>query len=418
MSLCVFSSFCAVYLQSLGYTNSQLGIVMACGTLFGSLLGPGLSSLIDQSHEDRITASSMMPLVLAAEATAIFVLILFPGKTIVTSLAYVLFIGLSTSVNSLNLKLYTDGVYCGYDIDYGIARSMGSIGYVLTSFLVGLLCEQISPRIVPAAGLVICAFQYASFRNYSKYLTDDAPAFKTDQSAAASGASSIASSASSEASGASSVASSTSSEASGASAAATGPEDEALPMGRFLLANKSFCMILAGTVLVFFAHNALCNFFINVVRDVGGNTGDMGMLNGLMALFETPVIFLYSRITSRWKTSSVLRFGFIMFTVKAAALAAAASVGQLAAALVLQAPSFGLYTGAIVVYVNQTIAHKDSGKAQSLAFTMTMLSNVFASTIAGHLYDIMPAGKVLWIACAVSAAGSLLACLGVKNTRS
>ena len=383
MSLCVFSGFCAVYLQSLGYTNAELGIVLACGTLLGSLLGPWLSSVIDRSTEDRVTASTVMPPVLAAEAAAILVLILLPGKAIITSAAYALFIGLSTSVNSLNLKLYTDGVYCGYDIDYGIARSMGSAGYVVTSFVVGALCEQISPRIVPAAGLVICILQYVTFRRYSGYLKKEAPGYNGPERYGQDGA----------------------------------EENNALPMLEFLLANKRFCMILAGTVLVFYAHNTLCNFFINVVRNAGGTTSDMGMLNGLMALFETPVIFFYSRITHRWKTSSVLRFGFLMFTVKAAALAAAASVGQIAAALLLQAPSFGLYTGAIVVYVNHTIAHDDSGKAQSLAFTMTMLSNVFASTISGHLYDVMPVSTVMWIACAVSAAGSILACLGVKNTR-
>lgn len=383
MSLCVFSGFCAVYLQSLGYTNAELGIVLACGTLLGSLLGPWLSSVIDRSTEDRVTASTVMPPVLAAEAAAILVLILLPGKGIITSAAYALFIGLSTSVNSLNLKLYTDGVYCGYDIDYGIARSMGSAGYVVTSFVVGALCEQISPRIVPAAGLVICILQYVTFRRYSGYLKEEAPGYNGPERDGPDGA----------------------------------EENNALPMLEFLLANKRFCMILAGTVLVFYAHNTLCNFFINVVRNAGGTTSDMGMLNGLMALFETPVIFFYSRITHRWKTSSVLRFGFLMFTVKAAALAAAASVGQIAAALLLQAPSFGLYTGAIVVYVNHTIAHDDSGKAQSLAFTMTMLSNVFASTISGHLYDVMPVSTVMWIACAVSAAGSILACLGVKNTR-
>ncbi len=394
MSLCIFSGFCAVYLQSLGYSNAELGIVLACGTLLGSLLGPWLSSAIDRSTEDRITASTVMPPVLAAEAAALIVLMFMSGKGVVTSAAYAMFIGLSTSVNSLNLRLYTDGVYCGYEIDYGIARSMGSIGYVVTSFIAGLLCEHISPRIVPAAGLVICIAQYISFRRYSRYLTEEFP-------------------------GAGYRADDIKGEENTADAESTGNAAgrEALPMWQFLLSNRRFCMILAGTVLMFFAHNTLCNFFINVVRNAGGNTGDMGMLNGLMALFETPVIFFYSRLTHRWKTSSVLRFAFLMFTVKAAALAAAASVGQLAAALLLQAPSFGLYTGGIVVYVNHTISHEDSGKAQSLAFTMTMLSNVFASTISGHLYDTIPVSSVMWIAAAVSLAGSILAVMGVKTTK-
>ena len=341
MSLCIFSGFCAVYLQSLGYSNAELGIVLACGTLLGSLLGPWLSSAIDQSTEDRVTASTVMPPVLAAEAAALIVLMLLPAKGIVTSAAYAMFIGLSTSVNSLNLRLYTDGLYSGYQIDYGIARSMGSAGYVVTSFIAGLLCEHISPRIVPAAGLVICIAQYISFRRYSRYLKEEFPGTGN------------------------------SSEDSGDTANGTSGR-EALPMWKFLLSNKRFCMILAGTVLMFFAHNTLCNFFINVVRNVGGSTSDMGMLNGLMALFETPVIFFYSRLTRRC---------------------------------------------GIVVYVNHTIAHEDSGKAQSLAFTMTMLSNVFASTISGHLYDVMPVSSVMWIAAAVCMAGSILAVLGVKTTK-
>ena len=373
MSLCVFSSFCAVYLQSLGYRNSELGAVMAFGTLAGSLLGPWLSSLIDRSDRDRITAVSTMPPVLAAEAAAIILLLVFPVRGIVTSVAFAAFIALSTSINSINLKLYADAVYSGYHIDYGMARSMGSLGYVLTSFLAGLLCQHISARTVPVAGLAICILQYLTFRNFARYISADAPGEKTEQG-------------------------------------------QDLGMAAFLLRHRRFCLILGGTVLVFFAHNTLCNFFINVVREVGGNTGDMGILNGLMALFEMPAIFFYSRITRGHKTSSVLRFAFIMFTVKAAALAAAASVGQIAAAEVLQAPSFGLYSGAIVLYVDEVIPHEDSAKAQSLAFTMTMLASVFASTISGPLYDMMPVSTVLWIACAVSLAGSIMAVLGVKTT--
>lgn len=382
MSLCVFMGFAAVYLQSLGYSNAKLGVVMACGTLLGSVLGPELSSVIDRSTEDKITASSMMIPVIAAEAAAIIVLLLFPVRGPVTSTAFALFIALSTSVNSLDLKLYTDAVHCGLDIDFGVARSMGSLGYVLTSVAVGALCESISPRVVPAAGLVLCAFQLASFLNFSGYLKE---AQRT----------------------AGSVQGQT---------AETGRPEAGVSIAVFLVRNKRFCMLLAGTILVFFAHNTLCNFFINVVRNVGGDTGDMGFMNGFMALIEIPVIFFYSRITRGFRTSAVLKFALILFTAKAAAIAAAGSVTTLAASLLFQAPSFGLYTGAIVLYVDETITHEDSAKAQSLAFSVTMLGSVFASTISGRMFDVMPVSTVMWIACAVCAAGSILAYMGVQNS--
>ena len=403
MSLCVFSGFCAVYLQSLGYSNAELGIVLACGTLLGSLLGPAVSSLIDRSAEDRITASGMMPPVIAAESLAAIMMLLFPVRGLVTSAAFVLFVALAITINSLILKLYTDADYCGMNIDYGVARSMGSLGYVLTSFLVGLLCENISPRFVPAAGLAVCAFQFASYLRFNGYLREVQAGSRQEMSRPDTHA---------ETSGTAGFADwSTPAERRTDSDRKTGTT-----VATFLLRNKSFCLILAGSVLVFFAHNTLCNFFINVVRNVGGSTGDMGFLNGLMALIEIPVIFFYTQLSRRWRTSSVLRTGFIFFTAKAAAVAMAGSVAGIAGALLLQAPSFGLYTGAIVPYVDETISYEDSAKAQSLAFSVTMLGSVFASTISGHLFDVMSVSSVMWVSCAVSAIGSVLACLGVKNT--
>lgn len=386
MSLCVFMGFAAVYLQSLGYSNARLGVILACGTLGGSLLGPELSSLIDRSTQDRITARGMMPPLIAAEALAVIVLLLFPVKGLVTSAAYILYVALATSINSLVLKLYTDAVYCGLDIDYGVSRSMGSLGYVITSFLVGTLCENISARAVPAAGLVICVFQMLAYLRFAGYL-------KAAQEGAGKAA------------------------ANDAVAASSDAKTAGTTIAVFLTRNKRFCLILAGSILIFFAHNTLCNFFINVVRNVGGNTSDMGFLNGLMALIEIPVIFFYSVLMRGRRTSSVLKAAFIMFTAKAAAVAAAGSVAGIAAALLLQAPSFGLYTGAIVLYVDMMIAHEDSAKAQSLAFSVTMLGSVLASTISGRLFDMIPVSSVMWIACAVSAAGSLLAYVGVQKTQ-
>ena len=176
-------------------------------------------------------------------------------------------------------------------------------------------------------------------------------------------------------------------------------------------------MLLAGTILIFYSHNVLCSFFINVVENVGGSVGDMGILNGLMALFETPVVLFYSKITKHRRTSSVLILSFVMFSLKAAAVAAAASVVQLGAALILQAPSFGLYTGAIVLYTDETIAYEDSAKAQSLAFTMTMIATVIASIAAGRQFDVISTGTVMWISCGVCIAGTIIACLGVLKER-
>lgn len=371
MSYCVAVSFAAVYLQGLGYSNAALGAVLAAGNLFGALLGPALSALIDRY--DRFTAARLTPVVLAAQAAPLTLLVLTPPAGAATSALFALYIAFSLSVNSLNLKLYSDAAYAGAAVDYGFARGMGSLAYVLASVLLGAWVERASVRAVPVAGLALCALQCAAFFRFARRMPATGAA-KAD--APARGAT----------------------------------------MTAFMRGNRRFCVLLLGTALLFFAHNIVCNFLINITRNVGGDTGTMGVLNGFMAAVEIPVMLLYSRLFGKRSSASLLRVAFVCFTLKTAAVAAAPSVPLLAAAFLLQAPSFALYTAAIVPYVAASVAREDSAKAQSLAFTMTTVGSVLASVLGGRLFDTVSVTATLWIACAVCAAGSAIALLGVKGS--
>ena len=112
-----------------------------------------------------------------------------------------------------------------------------------------------------------------------------------------------------------------------------------------------------------------------------------------------------------------MRIAFVFFALKAAVMPLASSVPLLFAVFLLQAPSFALYTAAIVDYVAETVPFEDSAKAQSLAFSMTTLGAVLASLAAGKLYDALPVPVVLWIACGVTALGVVLAILGTQSQK-
>ena len=80
-------------------------------------------------------------------------------------------------------------------------------------------------------------------------------------------------------------------------------------------------------------------------------------------------------------------------------------------------PLYALYMAAVVLYVKEHVSHKDSAKAQSLAFITTTLGGMLASLIGGQLYDHLPVTATLWIAFAVSSAGALLLFLGTREDR-
>ena len=372
MTWCTSVSFAAVYLQGLGYRNAELGLVTAAGSLLGALLGPALSDRIDR--DERVSAGRLTPPVLAAQAAALLLLLAFPRKGVGTTLGFALYMMFATSVNSLNLKLYSDAVHRGARMDYGFARGMGSLFYVLLSLLLGLLVERSSVHAVIVAALLLTAAQYAAFRIFA-HRVPDAPG------------------------------------------PGAGYAEHGASLPAFVRKNRRFCVLLLGTVLLFFSHNIVCNFLINITRRVGGDTGTMGLLNGFMAAVEIPVMLFFSVLFGRRSSASLLRVAFVFFSLKAVAVALAPSVPLLGAAFLLQAPSFALYASAIVPYVGRAVSYEDSAKAQSLAFTMTTLGGVLANVIGGWLFDTVSVSATLWIACGVCVLGSAVALCGVDNKR-
>ena len=156
---------------------------------------------------------------------------------------------------------------------------------------------------------------------------------------------------------------------------------------RFVQENRRFFVLMLGTMLLFFAHNLVNNYMINVVRHAGGDTSDMGLLSGFTAFMEMPMMFLYDWLTRRVRCSSTVRFASVVFAIKAAAIALARSMTALFAASVLQMFSFAMLTPAMVRYVNLYIPEKDSAKGQAISFGMVTLGNVFASLLGGVLFD-------------------------------
>ena len=164
--------------------------------------------------------------------------------------------------------------------------------------------------------------------------------------------------------------------------------------------------MLAGVALLFFTHNLVNNYLINVVRNVHGDTSDMGLISGFTAVMEIPMMFLYDRLLRRFSCASTVRFASSMFVLKALAIALAPSMGGLYAANVLQLVSFAMITPAMVQYVILNIDPKDSAKGQALAFGMVTLGNILSSAIGGPLYDALPVRSVLLVGTAAALAGA------------
>ena len=361
MGFCVCSAYAAVFLQGRGYSNSELGLIISLGSIAAFIISPSLASKLDRSKEGALFASLWV--IIAVQLLVLIGFLLVPGKSVAVSVMYCVYLTTTIIANPIQTQLCFLMGSWGGDVNYGAARGMGSLAYALTSMFVGARIAKLGTGVLTVAALVILACQAAILLRISlEFVRLGKPSVRSG---------------------------------SGEKAGGKG-------LWEFMRSNVRFCMMLLGVA----------------VRNVGGDSSDMGSINGVMALLEIPVMLMYGRLTRRVRCSATVRFAAMMFVLRALAIALSPGIPGLYAAQILQAGSFALITPALVQYVSLTIRPEDSAKGQSLSYSMTTLGSIFAGLFGGIMYDSLSVRTTLLIGSAVCLAGALLCFAFVENTRS
>lgn len=374
MSFCIISSYAAVYLQGIGYNNQELGLIMALGNVGAALLGPALGAWIDRNRSVR--HASVVYVLLAVQAVLLVLLRINPERNWMSAVCYALYMAMLLPVNAVNLDLCVRLEHAKAPLDFGFARSMGSFSFVLISTLLGVLTERFSFLVLPFAGLGIIALQAFGNRLIDRDLRE--------------------------------------AEAN-APAEAVEIREKSSSLAAFIRENRTFCVMLFGTILIYIGHSTDGNFLINLVENLGGNTATMGYVAAFTAIVEVPVMMFAAKLPKRFTTVQYIRASFVFFTLKILAYALAPTIPLFFAARLLQAPSYALYTVLVVSYTDTVVDRKDSAKAQSLVYSMTTIGSVLASLLGGRLFDILDVRKTMLIAAAICAAGTVIAIAGTRE---
>ena len=257
MGYCIAISYAAVYLRTLGCSNARIGVVLAVGNTLSFLLGSGLAAHVDR--RPRRSLLRVLCALLALQLVCLGVLILTPDRGAAATVAFAGYIAFSISVYAMELKLCVDLNHAGVPTDFGTSRGVGALAYVLLATFLGTFVGMFSAAILPWIGAAIALLQLA----LSISLWRELPRADAD----------------------------------GRPRAAQ--TEGALPMGRFLRSNGRFVLFLFGTGLVFMGHNSINSYLINIVEAFGGDTRQLGYLQGFSAAVEVPVMILFGRFAAR-----------------------------------------------------------------------------------------------------------------------
>lgn len=376
MAFCVVTAYAAVYLQGIGCSNTELGLILALGNVGGALLGPALGARIDRNRNLR--HASVVNVLLAVQVVLLVLLRVHPAHDLLTAVCYVLYMTAMMPVNAVNLDLCVRLERAKAPLNFGLARSMGSFSFVILSTLLGIITARWGFLTLPLAGLAVVLIQFAGNRLIDRDLRNAEAVMPPEENII---------------------------------------EERSSSLPEFIRENRMFCLMLFGTIILFIAHNMDGNFLINEIRNLGGDTAIMGYVAAFTAITEVPVMIFASKLPKKWETVQYIRLAFVFFVIKILAYALAPSIPWFFAARVLQAPSYALYTVLIVGYADRQVARKDSAKAQSLAASMPTVGSVLASLIGGAMFDSVGVRPTMLTATAIAALGAVIALAGTLHKK-
>lgn len=378
----VISSFASVFLLARGYSNSEIGIILAVANIVAVVLQPFAADLADRSKRISVIGiTEIMTVMMMVMMTGLFVL---KGRSLGLAVIFILLLAwhtiLQPLINSLTFKLEE----CGIHINFGVARSMGSLAYSVLMAVLGILVETYGVEVMPVTGeLIMVMLMLSLFLTKRQY--DKAKAVN---------------------------------KARGVLPEMRGEEDEQeINLTEFIHRNKVFFVVNIGVIGLYFSNSILNSYMMQIVANVGGSSADMGKILSLMAFLEIPTMVFFDALRKKFSCQLMLKAASVGFFIKIVMCHIASSVTMIFIAQFFQTVSFALFLPAMVHFTDEMMNKGEAVKGQALFTMMVTLTTVFASLAGGAILDFSGPKMLTFISVLTTAAGAVVVIAAVDKVK-
>lgn len=356
----VYIPFLNVYLTELGLTGIQIGVVAAVFPLMTLTVTPIASALADQRgwrrHSLRIAFVGWMIVMLLyrfpTSFLGIFVVVFF--EALVRS--PVVPIG-----DSIIARMASK-----HNISFGSMRLWGSLAFAMVAIGGGMVWEQVGYKpmfMVTAVAILPCLY-------LTNYLPDNR-AIVTNKK-------------------------------------------RRLP--RQLFTDPALLTLFIGALLVGAGLYAALLFGGIYMAQLGGSKLHIGLLFGLSALIEVPIMQSSDWLIRRFHGERVLLMGYIAVALSLIIYALAWSPWTLIFAAVAKGVGYALFFVVSVRLIDSRVPEEWVSTAQSLFAACSVgLAPLLTTILSGYVYDNYGASNLFWISTAVVLIGSVI--LGFASYR-
>jgi len=155
-----------------------------------------------------------------------------------------------------------------------------------------------------------------------------------------------------------------------------------------------------------------------IIRHVGGQDADLGLIVFLMALSEVPTMFLFSRLERLVGAGRLLLIAFFFLLVRPILFAAAPNMTVLLLVQPVQMAGYGLFIPAIVHYINAVLPANLRVQGQAVMSTgMFGIAQVIANLAGGWVIELGGLGLFFTLNIGCAASGLILALMTTRKAR-
>ena len=366
-------TFATTFLLAKDFPASQIGVLMACGSILSGITQPLLAARADRSEK-----CILVPLIagLTGISTGCFALLLLPFlPRPLFGLLYLLGIW---SFDAMIPLLNSISVYYnehGRPINYGLGRGVGSFAYSLAALGLGYVIKELGPNWMLYAVLVLLPACILLTLGYPR-LTE------------------------------------------GPCGAAVVPEECLSPpcsVGVFFRRYRWYCLSLLGVLLLAMFHAMTENYLIAILGRLGGDSSHVGVALFIATAVEAPVLFFFSRIRTRISDHWLLRYAAFSFLLKSVCFLLAPSIRAVYLIQLLQATSYGFLSPVQVYYAEEKVGQADMVKGQAFITASYTLGCALGNFTGGQLLEFFGVSAILIAGILIAAMGTLVILLTVEK---
>ncbi|MBR4880106.1 MAG: MFS transporter [Clostridia bacterium] len=356
---CCIGGFVAVFLQYKGVSNTQIGLVTGIGCASSILLGPWFSNLLTKL--EWLSPNKLLFAIYGFIAIAFPLIAYLNLSPIVIMVIYIVMYSLYICSNSFVVIIASGYTLKGVDINFGLARGLGSTSWAFTSLFGGSIIEIFDARILAVGFVIFTLMMFA--------LMFTMPEVRMRAAKGEKGGS----------------------------------------VGHIIKTYRSYFLVLLGFAICIMASTMLGTYLPNIVRSLGGTTATFGIAAFASAFSELPVMAMAAKWMKKCNPMTLFTIGGIAYICRTFIVCFAPNVTVLVIGMLFQSISYGLITAVVTYYVMYNLAPQDQVMGQSMIGMMTSgIGSTLGNVIGGVLQDTYGLGAMYTASCVLIVVGALV----------